>query len=188
MTTSNPATRSNPSRPQGSNARERLGKRNGLGQAAVRDHQRGRALGQQRRHGTAGSAARAQHQHALARDRRAKVECDVPQQADPVEIVRLDPVALEPQAIDGAGLPRPVVQNRRVGKRIELERRRHVEATAPASAEGVDRIGEALEWALDRVVCDGLPGRFGERSVDGGRFRLADRVADYRIMVGHAAG
>jgi len=114
---------------------------------------------------------------------------NVAHQADAVEVLRLDTVAVKTQRIGGAGQARVVAGLGGGGQRLQLERQRHVQPPAAGGAKGRQRAGKAafVGAAVDGFIRHVLPRLRREQAVDQRRLAVGDGVANDGVAVGHGA-
>ncbi len=153
-----------------------------IGRAIGDEHAR-RLVLQQRQQDAACRAARAEQQHAFARQCVADVVRDVAHQADAVGVVAENLIAVELERVDGAGRFRPQRQRGRQRIGIELERHRHVEPPPALADEREHGLVEGDQLGIDALVAHRLAGLLREGGMDGGRLAVRDRVADHAIAV-----
>ena len=112
-------------------------------------------------------------------------DLEVLKQADAVEILGECAFALELHAVDGTREPRALHAVGRIFERLHLERQRDVAAAAAGGAKCVDRGAEAVERRFDQLVRHVLAGLRRERRMDLRRLRVAERIAEQCVAIGH---
>ena len=134
----------------------------------VDENQLGRLFAQEWQQRATRCSSSAEHQDAAAGHFDAEIDGDVTHEANPVEILGHDPIALEFQAVYGArsfGALRKLVC---VGEGIELERGGDVQPPGALGPELINPFVEAIEGCLDRLIDKVLSRHLGESTMDEG--------------------
>ena len=157
----------------------------GLGERAVDNHQLGGLFGQQRQQSATCGTARTQNQHPPTFQRTRQVVQQIAHQAHAIKIFGIDLATFELHGIDGTGHLRTGREIGGIGKGVQLERRRHIHATATRCAKRVHHLGKAAQRGQQLGVFDVLPSHLGESGVDERRLALLNGVADDGVTVCH---
>jgi len=158
----------------------------GLVHASVRHHELGCRGVDQRAHHTGRGTARADQQHAQAREAQPRIAFDVADQACAVGVVGNPPAGVEAQHVGRLRQGRAfgVPCGEREG--VELERHRDVAAAAVLIGEATHRGLEAIQWAQQAAVLHRLAGGLREHRVNEGRLTVFDRIAGHDIAIHEA--
>ena len=105
-------------------------------------------------------------------------------QAHAVEVVRLDAVALEGQAVGGTGQDRAGHGVGGQGAGLDFEGQRDVQTFAAMRHKARQGLGEGIGCGFDGGVLDVLSSGLCKEAVDDGRLGVRDGVADHGVAVG----
>ena len=157
----------------------------GAADGAVRDHEFGGCLLEQRFDDAARRAAGAHEKDPAGEQRTVEVAGQVGDESRAVGVVAEYAVGVEYQGVDGAGALCPGGQAVGEAEGFFLERHRDVGPAPAVGGELGNALRKTLERREDRLVAHVLPTLAGERGMDLRRLGVGDRVPEYGVAVGH---